>query len=51
MAFAAKTKYDSVAISLHWVIAALLVFMLFFGEELMEAEEAAARWRLLCTSP
>lgn len=41
MAFAAETKYDSVAMSLHWVVAALLVFMLFLGEELMEAEEGS----------
>ena len=34
---AAKTKYDSVALGLHWLIAALLIFMLIFGEDLMEA--------------
>jgi cytochrome b561 len=28
--------------SLHWLIAVLLVFMLFFGEELMEAEDGGA---------
>ena len=36
MTAAARTRYDSVAMSLHWLIATLLVFMLFFGEELME---------------
>lgn len=34
-----KTRYDAVAMSLHWLIAGLLIFMLFFGEELMEAED------------
>ena len=36
---AAKTKYDTVAMGLHWLIAALLIFMLIFGEDLMEAGE------------
>ena len=31
-------KYDSFAVSLHWLIAVLLIPMLLFGEELMEAE-------------
>ena len=31
-------KYDGVAMILHWLIAGLMIFMLFFGEELMEAE-------------
>ena len=31
-------KYDHVAITLHWLIAALMIPMLLFGEELMEAE-------------
>lgn len=39
MPVAARTRYDTVAMSLHWVIAALLIFMLFFGEELMETED------------
>ena len=39
MIFAAKPKYDTVAMCPHWLIAALLIFMLFFGEELMEAEK------------
>ena len=37
MAVAARARYDIVAISLHWLIAALLIFMLFFGEDLMKA--------------
>ena len=39
MTAATKTRYDAVAMSLHWLIAALLIFMLFFGEELIEAED------------
>lgn len=35
----ARTRYDAVAMSLHWLIAVLLIFMLFFGEELIEAED------------
>ncbi len=42
MPVAARTRYDTVALSLHWLIAALLIFMLFFGEELMEAEDGGA---------
>ncbi len=36
MAATARTRYDIVAMSLHWLIAALLIFMLFFGEGLMK---------------
>ncbi|WP_373505081.1 cytochrome b [Aestuariivirga sp.] len=39
-----RTKYDGVAMILHWVTALLLIFMIIFGEELIEAgehEEAA----------
>lgn len=38
MAAIAKTRYDTVAMSLHWLIAALLIFMLSFGGGLMQAE-------------
>ena len=34
-----RTKYDGVAMLLHWVTALLIVFMLVFGEDLMEAAE------------
>lgn len=34
------TKYDGVAMLLHWVTAILMIFMIFFGEDLMgEAED------------
>ena len=39
MTTAARTRYDAVAMSLHWLIAVLLIFMLFFGEDLMEEED------------
>ncbi|MBZ0260606.1 MAG: cytochrome b [Hyphomicrobiales bacterium] len=39
MPVTARTRYDTVAMSLHWLIAALLIFMLFFGEEIMETED------------
>jgi cytochrome b561 len=42
MPVAARTRYDTVAMSLHWLIAALLIFMLFFGEELMETEDGGS---------
>ena len=39
MTAVAKTKYDAVVMSLHWLIAALLIFMLFFGEDLIEEDD------------
>ena len=42
MAVATRTTYDTVAMSLHWLTAALLIFMLFFGEELMEVEKGGS---------
>lgn len=42
MAVAARTRYDTVAMILHWLTAALLIFMLFFGEELMEVEKGGS---------
>lgn len=37
-----RVKYDRVAMNLHWIIAVLMVPMLFLGEELMEAEDGFA---------
>lgn len=34
-----KTRYDLVSMLIHWVTAALMIFMIFFGEELMEMGE------------
>lgn len=35
MVTTARTRYDAVAMLLHWLIAFLLIFMLIFGEDLM----------------
>ena len=35
MAATARTKYDSVAMWLHWLIAFLIIFMLVYGGDLM----------------
>lgn len=35
MAVTTREKYDSVAMALHWIIAVLMIFMIFFGEDLM----------------
>ena len=43
MTVTARTRYDTVAMSLHWLIAVLLIFMLFFGEDLMKGEKARQR--------
>lgn len=39
MASHERTRYDSVAMIIHWLTAALMIFMIIFGEELMEAGE------------
>ncbi len=38
MPVAARTRYDTVALSLHWLIAVLLIYMLFFGEDLIKGK-------------
>lgn len=35
-------RYNTVAIALHWILALLMIFMVFFGEELMEVEDEGA---------
>ena len=42
MSVATRTRYDTVAMSLHWLIAVLLIFMLFFGGDLMKGEKAGS---------
>jgi cytochrome b561 len=42
MSVAARTRYDTVAMSLHWLIAVLLIFMLFFGEDLIKTEKGGS---------
>ena len=33
-----NTKYDAVAMTLHWIIGLLMIFMIFFGEDLMDKD-------------
>lgn len=35
----ARTRYNGVAMALHWITALMMIFMIIFGEELMEAGE------------
>ena len=37
-----RIRYDAVAMSLHWLIAVLLIFMLFLGEDLMDEKGGGA---------
>ena len=43
-----RSRYDFVSMLIHWVTAALMIFMIFLGEELMEmgedAEEMGEAW-------
>lgn len=34
-----RTRYDAVAITLHWLTAVLMIVMMLFGEEMMESAE------------
>lgn len=36
MPFAPKTRYDGVAMLIHWLTAVLMIYMVFFGEDLMK---------------
>lgn len=38
-----NTRYDAVAMFIHWVTAALMIFMVIFGEDLMEEGEAISK--------
>lgn len=42
MASPTRTRYDAVAMSLHWLIAVLLILMLFLGGDLMKGEKAGS---------
>ena len=37
-----RTRYDAVAMVIHWLTAALMIFMVIFGEDLMKEGEHAA---------
>ena len=43
MSLAPKTRYDGVAMTIHWVTAVLMIYMVFFGEDLMKTGMRAAR--------
>ena len=43
MSVAPKTRYDGVAMIIHWLTAVLMIFMVFFGEDLMESGETGRR--------
>jgi cytochrome b561 len=38
----ASGRYDRIAMALHWVIAGLMIYMIFFGEGLIRGERGAA---------
>ncbi len=38
-----QSRYDAVAMIIHWLTAALMIYMVFFGEDLMKAGERAAK--------
>jgi cytochrome b561 len=43
MALAPKTRYDGVAMLIHWLTAVLMIYMVFFGEDLMKSGEHLAK--------
>ena len=43
MALAPKTRYDGVAMIIHWLTAVLMIYMVFFGEDLMKSGEELAK--------
>ena len=43
MALAPKTRYDGVAMIIHWLTAVLMIYMVFFGEDLMKSGEQLAK--------
>ena len=43
MALAPKTRYDGVAMIIHWVTAVLMIYMVFLGEDLIKSGMRAAR--------
>lgn len=43
MGVAPKTRYDGVAMIIHWLTAVLMIYMVFFGEDLMKSGEKLAK--------
>jgi cytochrome b561 len=38
-----KNRYDGVAMIIHWLTAVLMIYMIFFGEDLMQEGEAISK--------
>jgi cytochrome b561 len=43
MGLVPKSRYDGVAMIIHWLTAVLMIYMVFFGEDLMKAGERLAK--------
>jgi cytochrome b561 len=43
MSLAPKTRYDGVAMIIHWLTAVLMIYMVFFGEDLIKSGMRAAK--------
>lgn len=43
MGVAPKTRYDGIAMIIHWLTAVLMIYMVFFGEDLMKSGEKLAK--------
>ena len=43
MGIVPKTRYDGVAMIIHWLTAVLMIYMVFFGVDLMKAGEKVLR--------
>jgi len=43
MGIVPKTRYDGVAMIIHWLTAVLMIYMVFFGEDLIKEGEAISK--------
>ena len=43
MGLAPKSRYDGVAMIIHWLTAVLMIYMVFFGEDLIKEGEAISK--------
>jgi cytochrome b561 len=44
------SRYDRIAVSLHWIIALLMILMMLFGEDLMDDEASSSFYASVHTS-
>ena len=51
MRLAPRTRYDGVAMLIHWLTAVLMIYMVFFGEDLMKSGEIDKIYAKWFTSP